>query len=89
MKPLDFDDVTMDGAIIASDAAEWSCCGCKHWYGHDKDGGEPDFGADECDAFPDGIPMDILTGEFIHTKPYPTGDKGIQFEALGRPIEKS
>jgi len=44
------------------------CLMCKHFLG---------FG--ECDAFPDGIPEDILTGEHDHAEPYP-GDHGIQFE---------
>jgi len=32
-----------------------------------------------CEAFPDGIPEDILRGEFIHILPY-EGDSGIIFE---------
>ena len=36
-----------------------------------------------CDAFPDGIPEAILTGEHDHTDQYP-GDNGIRFE----PIDK-
>jgi len=31
-----------------------------------------------CLAFPSGIPAEIITGEFDHTKPYP-GDRGIRF----------
>ncbi len=32
-----------------------------------------------CDAFPDGIPLEIWLDHKRHTKPYP-GDHGIQFE---------
>lgn len=31
-----------------------------------------------CDAYPDGIPYEILLSEVDHTKPY-KGDHGIQF----------
>lgn len=34
-----------------------------------------------CFAFPDGIPEDILNGEFDHKKPH-EGDHGIQFEQV-------
>ena len=34
-----------------------------------------------CDAFPQGIPVEILAGEIDHTKPY-EGDNGIQFEPV-------
>ena len=32
-----------------------------------------------CDAFPEGIPVEILTGDINHTVPY-KGDHGIRFE---------
>lgn len=38
-----------------------------------------DSGFPVCDAFPDGIPVDIWKGDNNHTKPY-LGDRGIQFE---------
>lgn len=34
---------------------------------------------DICDAFPKGIPQDILNNYICHTQPFP-GDNGIQFE---------
>jgi len=37
-----------------------------------------------CEAFPNGIPDKILTGEHNHKEPY-KGDNGIRFE----PIEKT
>ena len=45
------------------------CLRCKHWNGKGR-----------CEAFPDGIPHEILTDEFDHKEPYP-GDNGTQFEA--------
>jgi hypothetical protein len=35
----------------------------------------------KCDAFPDGIPANILVGNLLHTVPLP-GDNGIQFEPI-------
>jgi hypothetical protein len=34
-----------------------------------------------CSAFPDGIPVDILTGMVDHTEPY-KNDKGIRFKTV-------
>lgn len=46
------------------------CMFCKHHHGDLT-----------CDAFPDGIPEDILLNEFDHVESY-DGDNGIQFEAI-------
>ena len=62
------------------------CIGCAHFQGYGDVGGDeflpggflPPLPA-ICDAYPDGIPEPIVTGEFDHTRPY-FGDHGIQFE---------
>lgn len=48
------------------------CLGCSHLH---LAGG--------CDAFPEKIPEEIISGERDHREPYP-GDNGIRFEALKR-----
>ncbi len=41
-------------------------------------------GALTCEAFPKGIPLGFLTGDYDHTSPYP-GDGGKLFEPLTKP----
>ena len=52
------------------------CNKCRHILPSRRDESYP-----RCDAFPGGIPEEILTGEFLHIRPF-EGDKGIQFEAI-------
>lgn len=45
------------------------CESCRHYLGEDR-----------CAAFPEGIPLAILSNQIEHCHPFP-GDKGIVFEA--------
>ncbi len=60
------------------------CFKCKHYRGDNyiekKDNLEGDH-VNQCDAFPDEIPYEILIGENRHIKSFP-GDHGIQFESI-------
>jgi hypothetical protein len=47
------------------------CAICKHKYPNNA----------SCDAYPKGIPQDIISGKVKHRKPY-AGDDGIRFEEL-------
>ena len=52
------------------------CASCKHFRPEPPAGKAYGF---SCDAFPDGIPDDILNWEADYRKEYP-GDHGIQYE---------
>ena len=57
------------------------CLDCKHI--HPEDPVEDGF---FCDAFPEGIPFEMIANLFVHDKPYP-GDNGIQFEPMEVPSD--
>lgn len=63
------------------------CCGCR-WLDRSlrtvpltesDDSGATDAVTYVCEAFPGGIPAEIITEEVDHTTPYPS-DHGIQYE---------
>lgn len=51
---------------LTDEAAVSQCVNCVHNRGELTDSGRP-----TCDAFPDGIPEDILENEFLHDKKHP------------------
>jgi hypothetical protein len=55
------------------------CHECKHYRG----------GGKGCDAYPDGIPINILLGDFLHYKHFTfEDDHGILFEPKDEAVEK-
>lgn len=54
------------------EAVELVCFNCKHF--RRFEGG--------CDAFPDGIPDEITSGENKHSKPLPDQENDIVFEPI-------
>lgn len=57
------------------------CIDCIHYLGVKEDQSEEIEGISgaHCEAFPAGIPMDIIERRRDHVEPYP-GDHGIQLE---------
>ena len=73
-------DKNEEQSFIIDDGAWWDklslaapCCTCLLWHPL-----EYDFEWN-CDAFPDGIPMEVRRGQNLHKSPI-AGDKGIQYE---------
>jgi hypothetical protein len=60
------------------------CLACAHYRGPSGDitGKGVMLAWVTCEAFPEGIPVAITTGEHDHRHPYP-GDGGIHFETIG------
>jgi len=58
-----------------SQGREGSCLHCRHFYRRIESG------IMSCEAFPHGIPDEILFGITIHTRPY-ADDNGILFEPI-------
>ena len=52
------------------------CAECKHYQG-----------VLTCDAYPEGIPEKILTGEHDHAEPF-DGDQGVMFEPVETTVEQ-
>ena len=53
-----------------------------HWCKHSHKSSKRGITLGTCQAFPDGIPHEILHSLVDHRKPY-KGDNGIQFEDMG------
>lgn len=70
MDYIDSEDKLLDDLDVMFDNEDFWCEKCVHF--HDGD-------IDSCDAFPRGIPQELIDGMVRHTKPY-KGDHGIMFE---------
>ncbi len=53
------------------------CPVCKHYHGNNQ----IEFLIGTCDAYPDGIPIEVWKREINHIEPY-SQDNGIQFEPI-------
>jgi hypothetical protein len=66
----DLDPTRADRFSFDPNSVIWSqCVFCKHKH----------LGSGTCDAFPDGIPAEILTNDADHREYFP-GDQGIRYE---------
>ena len=51
----------------------FQCASCSRFHAENRD-------SETCDAFPDGIPEDIIYNEFIHDKPFPGQKNDLVFK---------
>ena len=58
----------------------YKCLDCKHFRQNEDN-------VVICDAFPNGIPLEIFTEKVDHTRPY-KDDNGIQFEPINATAKK-
>ena len=66
--------------MIAPPHPDCVCLRCKHWWGIIGGWEGTEIGEHiACEAFPDGIPQDILGAENDHTEAF-RGDHGVRFE---------
>ena len=76
---IDAEYVTIHRLLADEKNEDVACFRCAHWHGDDKS-------RETCDAFPKGIPHEILYTKVRHDKPYPDEtnprDKGIRFTEL-------
>ncbi len=77
-----FKRMVLDDSILDMPIFGKQCSHCRHLW---LSGRGPWRMRSICNAFPKGIPFEILRGEFDHTQPH-EGDRGIRFEKRDKPL---